>query len=139
MQRVSIAAIGGVCVLLCSLGALVVRGANSHDGVPPTASDVRVDHYGLSHTHVNYTAPTDWNLLEIYAYLSEHGWERDRAAERALQPSWHPDINRTFAIFVRQSLFGLMPERAIISIASDHRVRVRLLRCLRYDPWLACP
>ncbi|HEX5690340.1 MAG TPA: hypothetical protein VFX76_10085 [Roseiflexaceae bacterium] len=138
MRRVSIAVIGGLCVLLCGLGA-VVRGAHSHDGVPPTASAVRIDHYGLSHTHVNYVAPADWNLLEIFAYLSEHGWERDRAAERALQRSWHPDINRTFAIFVRQSLFGLMPERATISVTSDRHVRIRLLRCLRYDPWLACP
>ena len=139
MRRISIAIVGGICLALCSVGSLVARGTSGHDGVPPTASDVRVHHYGLSHTHVNYVVPTDWNLLETYAYLAEHGWQRDRAAERVLQRSWHPDINRTLAIFVRHSLFGLMPERASIAITPDRNVRVRLVRCLRYDPWLACP
>jgi hypothetical protein len=139
MRRPLLAILGGMCALVCGLGALAARGANGHDGVPPTAIGVRVDHYGLSHTHVNYTIPPGWRLLDLYAYLSEHGWERDRTSERAMQRTWSPDINRTFAIFARQSLFGLMPERAFISVAADRQVRVRLLRCLRLDPWLACP
>jgi hypothetical protein len=138
MRRLLAAVIGCVCIVLCGVGALARGVGSGHDGVPPEALGVRVDHYGLSHTHVNYSAPAGWSLLDLYGYLSAHGWERDRVTERALQRAWSPDINRTLAIFVRQSLFGLIPERAIIGVATDRQVHVRLLRCLKLDPWLAC-
>ena len=131
--------IGGVSLLLlCSAGALFARGADD-DAVLPGATDVRIDRPDFLHTSISYRAPRDWILLDIYTFFGEHGWTRDQVYERSLQRSWTPDMNATFAIFVRRSLFGLVSEVAIVGVAPTHtRVQVRLQRCFEVAPWLHC-
>ena len=128
----------GLVLLLCSAGALFVR-RTADDAVLPGATDVRIDRPDLLHTSISYHAPRDRILLDIYAFFGEHGWTRDQVYERSLQRSWSPDMNATFAIFVRRSLFGLVSEVAIVAIAPTHaRVQVRLHRCFKVEPWLRC-
>jgi hypothetical protein len=127
-------------LVLCGIGLAAARGGAGADSVPPGAGSVRVDYYSMSHISINYDVPEGWALLDIYSYLSAQGWERDSTAERALQRPWNPDINRTFAIFVRQSLFGLVPEMAIVGLGPrNSQVHVRLLRCVKVDPRTSCP
>jgi hypothetical protein len=132
--------IGGGCLalMLCSAGVVIARGADD-DAVPSGATDVRIDRLDLQHTSISYRAPPEWILFDIYAFFGEHGWTRDQAYERSLQRSWTPDMNATFAIFVRRSLFGLVSEVAIVGFAPTHtRVQVRLQRCFKVEPWLHC-
>jgi len=124
-------------VLLCGAGLTL---APRDDSIPPGAINVRVDHQSMSRTYVNYDLPPGWLLLDLYDYLAERGWERDVTTERSLQRSWTADVNRIFAIFVRQSLFGMVPEVAIVGIAPDNpQVHVRLWRCFRVDMRIRCP
>jgi hypothetical protein len=128
----------GLVLLLCSAGALFARRAQD-DAVLPGATEVRIDRPDLLHTSISYHAPRDWILLDIYTFFGEHGWTRDQVYERSLQRSWTPDMNTTFAIFVRRSLFGLVNEVVIVGFAPTHTlVQVRLQRCFRVEPWLHC-
>jgi len=132
--------IGGACLmlLLCSAGVAFARGADD-DAVLPGATDVRIDRPDLSHMSISYRAPRDRMLFDIYTFFGAHGWTRDQVYERSLQRSWTPDMNATFAIFVRRSLFGLVSEVAIVGFASTHsQVQVRVQRCFQVEPWLHC-
>jgi hypothetical protein len=132
--------IGGACLvlLLCSAGVVFARGAED-DAVPVGATDMRIDHPDLSHLSISYRLPRTWMLLDIYSYFVSHGWTRDQTYERSLQRAWTPDMNATFAIFVRQSMFGLVSEIAIVGFAPTHaQVQVRLQRCFKIEPWLRC-
>jgi hypothetical protein len=129
---------GCLVLLLCSAGAVVARGADD-DAVLPGATDVRIDRPDLLHLSISYRVPRDRRLLDIYTFFNEHGWTRDQVYERSLQRSWTPDMNATFAIFARRSLFVLVSEVAIVGFASTHtRVQVRLQRCVTIEPWLPC-
>jgi hypothetical protein len=139
MQRLLLIA-GASCLLLllCSAGLVVARGAGD-DAVPLGATDVRIDRRSLSQMSISYRVPPDWMLFDIYTFFVNHGWRRDQVYERSLQRTWTPDMNATFAIFVRQSLFGLVSEVAIVGFAPTHaQVQVRLQRCFKLEPWLRC-
>jgi hypothetical protein len=130
----------GVCLmlLLCSAGVVFARGTGD-DAVLPGATDVRIDRPDLSHMSISYRTPRHWKLFDIYAFFGEHGWTRDQVYERSLQRSWTPDMNATFAIFMRRSLFGLVSEVAIVGFAPTHtQIQVRLQRCFQIEPWLRC-
>ena len=138
MRRILLV-IGGACLmlLLCSAGVVFARGAD--DAVPIGATHLRIGRPDLSHTSISYRTPREWKLFDIYAFFGEHGWTRDQVYERSLQRSWTPDMNATFAIFMRRSLFGLVNEVAIVGIGSAHsQVQVRLQRCFQVEPWLRC-
>src|SRR5262245_20993838 len=141
MRRIlAIVGVGCVVVLLCS-AALFVASTADDDFVPPGATHLRLDSHSMSRLRISYYAPPSWSLLALFAFMEEHGWSRDPLWERSLQRPWAPDPTMTFAIYSRQSLFGLVSEVAIISIASEDRARlqVRLLRCIGGRPWIACP
>ena len=138
MRRI-VPIISGVCLvlLLCSVGLVFAPGTD--DAVLPGATDVRIDRPDLSHMSISYRTPRHWKLFDIYAFFGEHGWTRDQVYERSLQRSWTPDMNATFAIFMRRSLFGLVSEVAIVGFAPTHtQVQVRLQRCFQVEPWLRC-
>jgi hypothetical protein len=131
----------GSCLLLllCSAGLLFARGVQD-DAVPLGATDLRIDRPSLTRIAVSYRAPSDWMLLDIFSFFGDHGWARDQISERSLQRGWTSDMNATLAIFVRQSLFGLVSEVAIVGFAPTHaQVQVRLRRCFKIEPWLHCP
>jgi hypothetical protein len=139
MRRIFLIIGGCLVLLLCSAGLVVARGAED-DAVPIGATDVRIDRPDLSHMSISYRVPRDWMLFDIYTFFGDHGWARDQIYERSLQRNWTPDMNATFAIFVRRSLFGLVSEVAIVGFAPTHaQVQVRLQRCFKIEPWLRCP
>ncbi|HET9222449.1 MAG TPA: hypothetical protein VFO07_08095, partial [Roseiflexaceae bacterium] len=125
-------------LLLCSAGVIIARGTDD-DAILPGATDVRIERPNLAHMSISYRVPRHRMLVDIYGFFREHGWTRDQVYERSLQRSWTPDMNATFAIFVRRSLFGLVTEVAIVGFAPTHKqLQVRLQRCYQVEPWLRC-
>jgi hypothetical protein len=132
--------IGGLCLVsvLCGAGAVFVRGADD-DAVVPGATDLRLDHPDLSHVAISYQLPPDRMLSDIFAFFEDRGWTRDQTFERSLQRTGTSDVNTTLAIFVRQNLFGIVDEVAIVGFAPTYsRIQVRLRRCFKIEPWLRC-
>jgi hypothetical protein len=140
MRRILLALGCGLLMLLCGSGLLLVKRSAGGNLVPPGATDVRVYRHGLSELHVTYHIPPDWTLQDLYTYHDEQGWTRDKVAERGLQRPWIDLSTPIFAVFTRQSLFGLAPEIAIVSIPTDSQrgTQVRLVRCLKLEPWIGC-
>jgi hypothetical protein len=140
-MRRSLLALGcGILVLLCGSGLLLVKRSAGGNLVPPGATDVRVYRHGLSELHVTYHIPPNWTLHDLYDYHAEHGWTRDRTTERGLQRPWIDIHTSVFAVWTRQSLFGLAPEIAIVGIPTDSRagIQVRMVRCFKIEPWIGC-
>jgi hypothetical protein len=130
----------GLALLLFSLGLVIIRGETSYSQAPPNATSVRVDRYGLSEVHVNYKIATVGKLSDLYQYYGAQDWMRDGATERGLQRTWAERPSTIFAVFTRQRLFGLITESAIVGIPADARagVQVRMVRCLKVEPWVGC-